>query len=175
MYGIVKQHRGNVWVNSEPGVGSTFKLYLHHVKRSSHTSTKTPDISKQEIGTETILLVEDGTMVRNILREGLETYGYTVLEAQDVADGIRLAAESDEIHLLLTDVIMPDMNGRELYEKVISLQPSIRVLFISGYTDDVIVDQGILDEGVNFLQKPFSIASLVDKVKRCLGQKGDSD
>nr|WP_169727487.1 ATP-binding protein [Granulosicoccus antarcticus] len=168
VFGIVKQHEGSIWVYSEPGVGSSFKLYLHQLDRSMAMSAKPLPSDNLEPGTETILLVEDGTMVRNILREGLEAYGYKVLEAQDVADGVRLAAENGKIDLLLTDVIMPEMNGRELYEKVVVLQPSISVLFISGYTDDVIVDQGILEEGVNFLHKPFSIAKLVQKVKSCI-------
>ncbi|MGQ7846077.1 response regulator [Granulosicoccus sp. 3-233] len=174
VYGIVKQHNGNVIVHSEPGVGSTFKLYFQHAGRSARVPARTTSASNLELGTETILLVEDGTMVRNILREGLETYGYTVLEAEDVADALRLAAENDNIDLLLTDIAMPDMNGRELYDEVVRVHPSINVLFISGYTDDVIVEQGILEEGVNFLHKPFSIASLVQKVKRCLGQSATS-
>lgn len=170
VYGIVKQHQGNVRVSSEPGLGSTFKLYFQHAEQSVPAPDRKPSSSSLEMGSETILLVEDGVMVRNILREGLEAYGYTVLEAQDVADGLRLAAIHDDIDLLITDVAMPDMNGRELYDEVVRLLPHISVLFISGYTDDVIVDQGILEEGVNFLQKPFSITSLVQKVKQCLEQ-----
>lgn len=175
VYGIVRQHCGTITVDSESGVGTTFEVYLHQATGAVQVPTQEEPVNQMKAGRETILLVEDGLMVRNIIREGLQTYGYTVLDAQDVADGLRLAAEHDDIHLLLTDVVMPDMNGRELYEHVAALQPDMRVLFISGYTDDVIDDQGILEEGVNFLQKPFTIASLVQKIDSCLGQESARD
>lgn len=168
VFGIVKQHSGYILVTSEPGMGSVFRLYLQHVKEAEQTPRKATPISHSENGKETILLVEDEKMVRNIVCEALETFGYTVLEAQDTGDALRMAADSGKIHLLLTDVIMPDMNGRELYLEIAALQPSINVLFMSGYTDDVIADHGILEEGVNFLQKPFSVRNLIQKVRDCL-------
>jgi DNA-binding NtrC family response regulator len=119
------------------------------------------------IGTETILVVEDEELVRNLVCKTLEAHGYNVIEAQSPDDGLQRVAEN-KIDLLLTDVVMPVMNGRELYAQVAAIQPDIKVLYMSGYTDNVIVHHGILEEGVNFLQKPFTVDSLVRKVKRVL-------
>jgi DNA-binding NtrC family response regulator len=128
----------------------------------------TDEESTSIYGTETVLVVEDEDLVRKLVCETLEAYGYDVLEAQSPSDGLQLASAKEKIHLLLTDVIMPEMNGRELYQKVADAQSGIKVLYMSGYTDNVIVHQGILDEGVHFLQKPFTVQGLVRKVRRVL-------
>jgi DNA-binding NtrC family response regulator len=108
-------------------------------------------------------------MARNLICESLTERGYTVIEAQTPPDGLQLATETKEVlHLLLTDVIMPDTNGRELYENVVAIHPAIKVLYISGYTDNVIIHHGILDEGTNFLQKPFTVHNLTQKVRQVL-------
>jgi DNA-binding NtrC family response regulator len=131
------------------------------------------EISTSELptiyGTETVMIAEDEPMVRKLAHETLEAYGYTVIETESVAEALDIAATyEDEIHLLLTDVIMPGMNGRELYEKLKKRRPDLIVLYMSGYTDNVIVHHGVLDEGVNFLQKPFTIRGLAKKVRSVL-------
>ena len=170
VFGIVQQHNGIIWVYSEPGNGATFKIYLPRVEEAAQTAKITVPEPTLIYGTETILVVEDETMVRQLVCETLSAYGYQVIEAQSATDGLRLATESQPPpHLLLTDVIMPEMNGRILYQKIAQVHPDIKVLYMSGYTDNVIVHHGILDKGINFLQKPFSIQSLTRKVKQVLG------
>ena len=170
VFGIVKQHRGAIWVYSEPGQGTTFKIYLPQMEGETLTEDVAEDGPTSLFGDETILLVEDEVMVRSIVYETLSVYGYKVIEASGPTEGLGLLASSKEtIHLLLTDVIMPEMNGRELYEKLVAAQPGLKVLFMSGYTDEVIVHRGILDEGLNFIQKPFTIRKLAEKVRRALG------
>ncbi|GAB4451852.1 MAG: hypothetical protein Kow0031_34390 [Anaerolineae bacterium] len=170
VFGIVKQHRGNIWVYSEPGSGTTFKIYLPRVEAPAKISGTTALEPESVYGTETILVVEDEVMVRQLVCETLAAFGYQVIEAKSAADGLRLAMETTSpLHLLLTDVIMPEINGRQLYQKLAGIRPEIKVLYMSGYTDNVIVHHGILDEGINFLQKPFSVQSLTRKVKQVLG------
>src|SRR5690606_3393905 len=120
-------------------------------------------------GTETILVVEDEEMVRQLVCETLAAYGYEVLEAQSPAEALHLAATHPGIQLMLTDVIMPELNGRELAQQVAALNPATKILFMSGYTDDVVVRHGVLESGVNFLQKPFTVQSLTQKVREVLG------
>ena len=169
VFGIVKQHQGNIWVYSEPGKGTTFKIYLPRAE----VQTAPDEISTAELptiyGTETVMVAEDEPMVRRLVQETLETYGYTVLDTEDVAEALEIATNYEgRIHLLLTDVIMPEMNGRELYEKMKALRPDLKVLYMSGYTDNVIVHHGVLDEGVHFMQKPFTIRGLAKKVRSLL-------
>jgi PAS domain S-box-containing protein len=169
VFGVVKQHKGNIWVYSEPDKGTTFKIYLPRAK----SNVQPDEISTSELptiyGTETVMIAEDEPMVRKLAHETLEAYGYTVIETESVAEALDIAATyEDEIHLLLTDVIMPGMNGRELYEKLKKRRPDLIVLYMSGYTDNVIVHHGVLDEGVNFLQKPFTIRGLAKKVRSVL-------
>ncbi|MCB0166927.1 MAG: PAS domain S-box protein [Anaerolineae bacterium] len=169
VFGIIKQHGGYIWVYSELYKGTTFKIYLPKANETMQTPPTTHPIAGSDYGSETILVVEDEEMVRHLVCETLASHGYKVIEALGPADGLRLAAEQkDIIHLLLTDVIMPNMNGRELYEKMTAFKPDIKVLYMSGYTDNVIVHHGILDEGINFLQKPFTVRMLTRKVKQVL-------
>jgi CheY-like chemotaxis protein len=171
VFGIIKQHGGNVWVYSEPDKGTTFKIYLPQVESTGETPETAPTEIASIYGTETILVVEDEEMVRRLVCETLSACGYEVLEAQSPNDALRLASErKGTFDLLLTDIIMPEMNGRDMYQKMTAIDPDIKVLYMSGYTDDVVVYHGILDEGVNYLQKPFTIQSLTRKVRLALNQ-----
>ncbi len=168
-YGIVKQHGGNIWVYSEPGRGTTFKVYL--------PASGSIDIQKRVLenrrtdlkGAETILLAEDDLLVREIANDLLVKQGYTVLTAKNGMEALDiLGSHGGGIDLLLTDVVMPEMNGKELYGKVAEKHPAIRVLYMSGYTDNVIAHHGVLDEGVDFIQKPFTIRALAEKVREVI-------
>ncbi|MFO7914059.1 MAG: PAS domain S-box protein [Desulfotignum sp.] len=170
VYGIVKQNNGFINVYSEPGQGSTFKIYLPR-QHSSAEETASAAHSERSIptGNETILLVEDEPEILEMTGTMLEEKGYSVLSAASPTTAIQIArARTDRIHLLITDVIMPEMNGRDLAEKVRNLYPEIELLFMSGYTANVIVHQGMLNDGVAFLQKPFSITELAEKVREVL-------
>jgi len=165
--GIVQQSGGFIWVYSEPNHGTCFKIYLPRVDAS--VSEVAAVAGESIMGTETVLVVEDVEAVRAVTRRMLERYGYRVLEAADGEAAIRLAANSAEhIHLLLTDVVMPNVSGRDLAEVFVKKYPSSKVLFMSGYTDDAIVRHGILQEGIAYLQKPFTPDSLASKVRTVL-------
>ncbi len=168
VYGIVKQHGGGIWVYSEPDRGTTFKTYLPRVEG-------VPEFTAEAVGkpgmrgSGTVLVVEDDKMVRELTCHILTEHGYEVLTTEDPSDALRLAAQHEgTIHLLLTDVIMPNINGKELYLQVAQLRPGIRVLYMSGYTGEVIAHHGILDDKVRFLQKPFSVHDLTQKVRDIL-------
>lgn len=165
VFGIVKQHEGNIRVNSVRGKGTTFRVYLPHAACTLQLNDSALAEQESSTGSETILVVEDEQMVRNIVCEALEVHGYNVIEAVSSTDGLRLAMENKHIDLLLTDVVMPQMNGQELYREVLEVQPGIKVLFMSGYTDDIVVNQGMMNESINFIQKPFSVKYLIDKVR----------
>ena len=168
VYGIVKQSGGQVWVYSEPGRGSTFKVYLPRVAGVSREAPGPAD-NRSLRGSETILLVEDEPVVRGLVLEILTRQGYEVLEAQDAATArVLCERHAGTINLLLTDVVMPRMNGRELAEALHGQRPSMRVLYMSGYTDDAVVLHGLLQEGANFLEKPFRPDSLARKVREIL-------
>ncbi len=169
VHGIVKQSDGHIQVYSEPGTGSSFKIYLPAIEQLPRVNQEPPQRPVVAHGTETILLVEDEEGVRALGQRALERYGYTVLVASDPAEAIRISrAHEGPIELLLTDVVMPQMNGRRLSELLSPERPEMKVLYMSGYTDDAIVRQGILNAGVNFLHKPFSPAALAAKVRDSL-------
>jgi two-component system, cell cycle sensor histidine kinase and response regulator CckA len=168
VYGIVKQSEGHISAYSEPGVGTTFKVYLRGVE--AHVASPVEhDQERARAGSETIVLVEDETSVRAIARLTLESHGYSVLTAENGREALALVGRyADPIDLLLTDVVMPEMGGRQLAEALAESRPSLKVLYMSGYTDDAIVRHGILHAEVAFLQKPFSPDSLVSKVREVL-------
>jgi PAS domain S-box-containing protein len=168
VYGIVKQNNGFVSVDSEPGQGAAFSIYLP----SFASETVPEEASRQEEpagGTETVLLVEDDAAILNLGKTILQRLGYTVLAANTPMMAIQLAQEhAGEIHLLITDVVMPEMNGRELVQRLSSCRPAMQCLYMSGYTADVIAHHGVLDPGIHFLQKPFSISDLALTIRKTL-------
>jgi PAS domain S-box-containing protein len=169
VYGIVKQNNGVIDVYSEPKRGTTFKIYLprHSVQSEPACAVKATAAALR--GSETILLVEDEPTTMKMTRMMLGRQGYTVISAETPHEAMRLAkAHADKIHLLITDVVMPEMNGWDLARHLLALYPHLKCLFMSGYTANVIAHHGVLDEAVNFIQKPFTIADLADKVRTVL-------
>jgi signal transduction histidine kinase/CheY-like chemotaxis protein len=170
VYGIVKQSGGNIWVYSEVGQGTSFKVYLPRVDEGAQDYKRSAEPEDALQGTEMILLAEDEEMVRKLAREVLEMYGYKVLEAANGGAALLICERHEEpIDLLITDVIMPEMGGRELATRLSQIRPEMKVLYMSGYTDDAIVHRGVLDEDANFIQKPFSPQTLASKVREVLG------
>lgn len=169
VYGIIRQNNGIINAYSEPGQGTIFKIYLpRHDGKHPYGSLCAPRESTRG-GRETVLLVEDNSMLLDLAQNMLESLGYSVVSANTASEAIRLAAGYEgEIHLLLTDVVMPDMNGRDLAGHLLSLRPNLKCLFMSGYTANVIAHHGVLDEGVNFIAKPFSMQELAMKVREAL-------
>jgi PAS domain S-box-containing protein len=169
VYGIVKQSGGHVWVYSEVGIGTTFKVYLPRVDAPSEEAVVSTVETKLQIGTETVLLVEDEEIVRSMTREILQESGYQVLSAEHAEDALQVVGEhSGPIHLLLSDVVMPGLSGRELAEQLAPLRKEMKVLYMSGYTDDAIVHHGVLEEGTAFIEKPFTPLTLSRKVREVL-------
>jgi CheY-like chemotaxis protein len=168
VYGIVKQSNGFIWVYSEPGKGTSFKIYFPLLDQTPEQYATRPDSETPRSGTETILLAEDATAVRVAARQILERFGYSVLEAANGTDALGIAQNGVAIDLLLTDVVMPEMSGRELVDRFAKLRPNTKVLFMSGYTDDAIVRHGVLRPGTAYLQKPFSPETLARKVREVL-------
>jgi PAS domain S-box-containing protein len=184
VYGIVNQSGGHIWVHSELGAGTTFRIYLPRatdVPAPEPAAARGPERGAAETGAEaraaepgaagreTILLVEDARRVREVVREILEMTGYEVLEARHGAEALEISAAHDgPIHLMVTDVVMPQMSGRELAQRLAPLRPDMRVLYMSGYTDDAIVRHGVLDAGIAFIPKPFTPDALAAKVRQVL-------
>ena len=171
VYGIVKQSGGNIWVYSEEGRGTTFKIYFPRVTETAEEYKRVPATIEAPRGSETILLVEDSDWVRKLARQILERAGYRVLEASSADAAIRISEaghNGTKIDLLLTDVVMPGMSGNDMSKQLLAKRPDLPVLYMSGYTDDAIVQHGVLEPGINFIQKPFSPDALALKVREVL-------
>ncbi len=165
----MKQSGGFIWVYSEAGLGTTFKIYLPGIAQEVHLPVNRAAEAAPVPGTETLLLVEDESAVRNSEREFLARNGYTVLEAKNGTEGLRIAREYEGIiHLLLTDVVMPNMGGPQLAEQLAAERPQMRVLFVSGYAESTILRRGVVDLRTSFLQKPFSLRTLAAKIHQVL-------
>jgi PAS domain S-box-containing protein len=171
VYGIIDQNNGYIWPYSEPEQGTTFKIYLPKIEGEVESGQKEKTRKKISHASETILMVEDNDEVRNLARNILQRYGYKVLEAENGEEALRISQQQQTIHLMLTDVVMPGMSGRELAECIQSQRSEIKVLYMSGYTDSAIVHHGVLTSGVNFIQKPFTPEKLTSKIREVLDAK----
>jgi two-component system cell cycle sensor histidine kinase/response regulator CckA len=172
VYGIVKQHQGTITVHSEVGQGTTFKVYLRRVDDLARPPETVADEVAAPTGTETVLLVEDSELVRDLARTMLETHGYSVVVAPNAVEALRLAdRHQGPIHLLVTDVVMPGMNGRQLAEQVTVRRPEIKVLYMSGYSEGVLTHHGIVDQNLTLLPKPFTTTSLLQKIREVLSRE----
>ncbi len=167
VYGIVKQSEGDIWVYSEPGKGTAFKIYFPRTGESAEPAAGPADTAAR--GTETILVIEDEVGVRKLVCELLRRQGYTVIEANSGEEALRMSDNGQSaIHLLLTDVVMPDMSGRQIAERLMEARPEMKVLYMSGYTASTIVHHGVLEPELSFISKPFTQESLMAKVREVL-------
>ena len=172
VYGTVRQSNGFIHVEGELGKGTTFTLYFPRHMGKTDPAQPAAASAPAKLGHGTILIVEDETSLLNLATTVLERLGHTVLAASTPTEAIRLAeAHQGQLQLLITDVVMPEMNGRDLARQLVSLCPGLKSLFMSGYTDDIIAHHGALDEGVEFIQKPFSSQELAAKVHDVLGNE----
>jgi two-component system cell cycle sensor histidine kinase/response regulator CckA len=172
VYGIVKQNRGHIWVYSEPERGTTFKVYLPRSVADDEPAKTKPSPARSYKGSETILVVEDDEMLRKMAEKMLKGYGYRVLRAGNGDEAVEIAGSHEgPIHLMVTDVVMPGMSGRDLAEQLKSKVPKIKVLYMSGYTDDAIADHGVMEKDVEFIQKPFTREDLAAKVREVLDKR----
>ncbi len=169
VYGIVRQNGGWIWVFSEPGAGATFKIYLPRIQAEAAQPKPAEHPAESSRGRETVLVVEDQANVRKLARVVLESYGYRVLDAAHGAEALQIAENHEgPIHLMLTDVVMPGMTGRELAVRMKTLRPGTKVLYMSGYTEDVIAHEGALESGIAFIAKPLTPEGLAAKVRETL-------
>jgi len=168
-YGIIKQHEGNIWAYSHPGQGTTFKVYLPLADLPATERTEKKQEAQVLRGTETVMVVEDEAAVRSLAAKVLERNGYSVMVAEDGPACLEFLSQHDgPLDLLLTDVVLPGMNGRELHERLKERFPGIKALYMSGYSKDIITHRGVLDQGIPFIQKPFSVEALTIRVKEVL-------
>ena len=168
VYGIIRQNNGFINVYSEPGRGTTFRIYIPRAPEEALIAEPQDDETVLT-GSETILLVEDDDMVRGMTRDMLAALKYTVMATGDAFEALSIAGDNNiHIDLLITDVVMPDMGGKELRDKISAMRPGVKVLFMSGYASNVIVHQGVLEAGVHFIQKPFNMNDLAMSVHRVL-------
>ena len=169
VYGVVQQIGGYIWLYTELGHGTSFKIYLPRVDAVETEAASEASLAGALDGSETVLVAEDEEAVRQIIEKALDAHGYRVLSARDGAEALeRASAYAGQIDLLVTDVVMPDMNGRELSRRLVENRPNLRTLYLSGYTDDAILHRGVLQQGVAFLQKPFSLRMLARKVREVI-------
>jgi PAS domain S-box-containing protein len=171
VYGIVQQNHGVICVSSEPGAGATFRICLPRVSEKEIGVSRPKRLSADLRGTETVLLVEDDEVVGNLAAKVLNRRGYKVIRSTSPTDALPLfERHKDEVRLLLTDIVMPGMDGKELFARLQAMRVDLRVIFMSGYTEDIIAHHGVLEEGINFVQKPFTIDELCQAVRRVLDQ-----
>jgi CheY-like chemotaxis protein len=169
VYGIVQQRGGSIWVESEPGKGTTFEVYFPRELSANETAGRAPPLTARVAGSETILVVEDEETVRNLARRILGRAGYTVLAAASGSEALLVCERHPgAVHLMLTDIVMPQMNGKDLAERLVKLYPTLRVVYMSGYTDDAI--GRVLDPGTHFIAKPFNAADLTRMVREVLDE-----
>jgi CheY-like chemotaxis protein len=171
VYGIVQQSGGSIWVDSEPDKGTTFEVYFPRELSANETSVRAPLFTACVAGSETILVVEDEEAVRNLAKRILSGAGYTVLAAANGSEALLICERHPgAVHLMVTDVVMPQMSGKDLAERLVKLYPTLRVLYMSGYTDDAIGHHGVLDPGTHFIGKPFNAADLTRMVREVLDE-----
>jgi DNA-binding NtrC family response regulator len=171
VFGIVKQNGGHIWLYSEEGMGASFKIYLPQTDEAAASTVEGDAVltTSPQAGSETILVVEDEPSLRELARTILHDQGYTVITAESCDQALAIVSKiTNPLHLLLTDVIMPGMSGTALAKELSAKYPALKILYMSGYTDNAIVHYGILEPGIEFIQKPFSPASLTWKIRRIL-------
>jgi len=169
VYGIVKQSGGSIWVESEPGVGTTFKIYFP-VSNEALSTVPARSVSANLSGSEIILVVEDDPMLRALDKKILDKHGYHVLVAANLAEALRICTDRRDIQVVVTDVVMPGGSGRSIGDWIHKHRPETKVIYMSGYTDEAVVRHGVMDPGTLFLQKPFTPDTLVRKIREVLTQ-----
>jgi two-component system cell cycle sensor histidine kinase/response regulator CckA len=171
VYGIVKQSGGDLWAYSEPGAGTTFKIYLPSAAPVSDVAEQAPEELPQVPSGGAVLVVEDDPLVRTMVRRSLSEAGFKILEAGDGPEGLRLASEHEDIDVVLTDLALPGIGGRELARRLADVRPDLPVVFMSGYTDDDLARRGLLEAGHPFLEKPFPPEALARKIGEVLAAR----